>query len=50
MIGIFSDAVLRDVAAVQPPTLDDLAQVKGVGASKLDRYGKVVLRVLKEAS
>ncbi len=43
---IFSDAVLRDVAAVQPRTLDDLAQVKGVGASKLDRYGKAVLRVL----
>ncbi len=47
---IFSDAVLRDVAAVQPRTLDDLAQVKGVGASKLERYGKAVLRVLKESA
>ena len=46
---IFHDAVLRDVAAVQPRTLDDLALIKGFGASKIERYGQAVLRVLKEA-
>ena len=43
---IFHDAVLRDIAAVRPKTLEELGQVKGVGASKLDRYGGKVLRVL----
>jgi ATP-dependent DNA helicase RecQ len=38
--------VLRDIAAQRPQTLDELAQIKGVGASKLDRYGRHVLGVL----
>jgi ATP-dependent DNA helicase RecQ len=47
---IFHDTVLRDIAAVQPQSLDALGQIKGVGASKLDRYGDAVLRSLREAS
>jgi ATP-dependent DNA helicase RecQ len=47
---IFHDTVLRDIAAVQPQSLDALGQIKGVGASKLDRYGEAVLRSLREAS
>jgi ATP-dependent DNA helicase RecQ len=43
---IFHDSVLRDIAALRPMTLDELAQIKGVGASKLDRYGRLVLGVL----
>ena len=43
---IFHDSVLRDIAALRPATLDELAQVKGVGASKLERYGTRVLGVL----
>jgi ATP-dependent DNA helicase RecQ len=46
---IFHDTVLRDIAAVQPQSLDDLAQIKGVGTSKLERYGEAVLRSLREA-
>jgi len=46
---IFHDAVLRDIAAVRPQTLDELAQIKGVGASKLQRYGARVLAVLAAA-
>ncbi len=46
---IFHDSVLRDIAAVRPRTLDQLGQIKGVGASKLERYGDDVLRVLGEA-
>jgi ATP-dependent DNA helicase RecQ len=38
--------VLRDIAALRPVTLDELAQIKGVGASKLERYGRNVLGVL----
>jgi ATP-dependent DNA helicase RecQ len=43
---IFHDSVLREIAAVQPTSLDELAQIKGVGASKLARYGSRVLGVL----
>jgi ATP-dependent DNA helicase RecQ len=43
---IFHDSVLRDIATLRPATLDELAQVKGVGASKLERYGRHVLGVL----
>jgi ATP-dependent DNA helicase RecQ len=43
---IFHDSVLREIASFRPGTLDELAQIKGVGASKLDRYGTRVLGVL----
>ena len=44
---IFHDATLREIAAAKPETLDDLGAVKGVGASKLQRYGQAVLRLLR---
>ncbi|HBK06235.1 MAG TPA: DNA helicase RecQ [Acetobacteraceae bacterium] len=43
---IFHDSVLREIAAAKPATLDELASIKGVGASKLERYGRHVLGVL----
>jgi len=43
---IFHDAVLREVSAVLPKSLDELGEIKGVGASKLARYGAAVLGVL----
>jgi len=43
---IFHDTVLRDIAAVRPASLDELGQIKGVGSSKLQRYGTAVLEVL----
>jgi len=45
---IFHDTTLREIAAVKPTTADELGQVKGVGASKLARYGSGVLAVLAE--
>ena len=47
---IFHDTVLRDIAAVRPADLDELSQIKGVGASKLQRYGAAVLRILAAQS
>jgi len=47
---IFHDTVLRDIAAVRPVTLEELGEIKGVGASKLQRYGARVLAVLAEAA
>jgi ATP-dependent DNA helicase RecQ len=43
---IFHDTVLREIAAVRPASLDELAEIKGVGASKLQRYGAEVLEVV----
>ncbi len=44
---IFHDSVLREIAAVRPDNLTDLAGIKGVGASKLTRYGAAVLTALR---
>ncbi len=45
---IFHDTVLREIAAMRPSGEDELGQIKGVGASKLARYGAGVLKVVKE--
>jgi ATP-dependent DNA helicase RecQ len=44
---IFHDSVLRDIASSCPASLDALGQIKGVGASKLARYGARVLGVVR---
>jgi ATP-dependent DNA helicase RecQ len=43
---IFHDSVLREIATAHPATVEELGQVKGVGASKLQRYGSAVLAIL----
>ena len=43
---IFHDTVLREIATTRPASLDQLATIKGVGASKLLRYGAGVLAVV----
>ena len=45
---IFHDSVLREVAAARPGTLTELGGLRGVGASKLERYGGAVLSILKQ--
>ena len=45
---IFADSVLLDIVAVRPATLDEMGRIKGVGATKLERYGADVLRILAE--
>ena len=46
---IFHDTVLREIAAVKPLGEDELGQIKGVGASKLARYGAGVLATVRAA-
>ncbi|WP_036169447.1 DNA helicase RecQ [Noviluteimonas dokdonensis] len=43
---IFHDATLRQIALAEPSDLDALAEVQGVGAAKLERYGRDVLETL----
>jgi ATP-dependent DNA helicase RecQ len=46
---IFHDAVLREIAAVQPASVDELGEIRGMGGSKLQRYGAELLKILREA-
>ncbi|MGX9355903.1 DNA helicase RecQ [Roseobacteraceae bacterium S113] len=43
---IFNDRTLVEMAERRPPTLDALAQITGVGAKKLERYGAEFLEVI----
>ncbi|MGN6525285.1 MAG: RecQ family ATP-dependent DNA helicase [Burkholderiaceae bacterium] len=43
---VFHDATLAQMAAQAPSTLDQLAGISGVGAKKLEAYGREILRVL----
>jgi ATP-dependent DNA helicase RecQ len=43
---VFADATLRELASVQPRSLDELAGVKGIGPAKLERYGDEVLALV----
>ncbi len=43
---IFHDSVLREIAVAHPAGIEELGQVKGVGVSKLQRYGEAVLTIL----
>ena len=47
---IFHDATLTAIATQAPRNLDELSGVSGMGAKKLEAYGRAVLRVLDEAS
>lgn len=46
---ILHDSVLREVAQIRPGTLAALGEIKGIGGSKLTRYGAAVLTVVQQA-
>ncbi|SMX31895.1 DNA helicase RecQ [Maliponia aquimaris] len=43
---IFNDKTLIEMAERRPATLDDMARINGVGAKKLEGYGRAFLEVL----
>jgi ATP-dependent DNA helicase RecQ len=45
---IFHDRTLGEIAAFRPATLNDLAGIGGIGQTKLDHYGLMVLKVVRE--
>ncbi|MFT3954055.1 MAG: DNA helicase RecQ [Piscinibacter sp.] len=47
---VFHDATLAEMARSQPASLDALGGISGVGAKKLEAYGREILRVLEEAA
>jgi ATP-dependent DNA helicase RecQ len=46
---VFHDSTLREIAAARPTSLAELAQVNGVGRSKLERYGEAMLAAVASA-
>lgn len=44
---VFHDATLAEMARLQPSSLAELGEVSGVGAKKLEAYGREILRVLE---
>jgi ATP-dependent DNA helicase RecQ len=46
---IFHDSTLTEVARRRPASLEALAQIPGVGRSKLERYGGAVIAVVAES-
>jgi ATP-dependent DNA helicase RecQ len=47
---VFSDAVLRAMAAHRPDSLDALLRVPGIGPAKLERYGEAFLDVIRPSA
>ncbi len=43
---IFTDATLREIAAMRPKNIFELMNVRGVGAEKAEKYGKDVLDIV----
>jgi ATP-dependent DNA helicase RecQ len=43
---VFHDATLRQIAILNPASLDELGTVNGVGENKLAKYGKQILETL----
>ncbi len=44
---IFHDATLHELARLCPQTEDELSQVTGIGARKLDKYGIYLMEILR---
>jgi len=44
---IFSDKTLRDMAVVKPKTIEQFANVFGVGAAKLKEYGETFTEIIR---
>jgi ATP-dependent DNA helicase RecQ len=45
---IFTDAALYGIASEQPTTLEQLGEVPGIGARKLNQYGNTMLQAVRE--
>jgi ATP-dependent DNA helicase RecQ len=46
---VFHDVTLAEMARAGPPSLEALGGITGVGAKKLEAYGREILGVLEEA-
>jgi ATP-dependent DNA helicase RecQ len=47
---VFHDATLQEIARQLPASLDGLRGISGIGATKLQRYGEPLLKVVREST
>lgn len=47
---IFHDTTLAELVTRRPATMTEMAEITGIGRSKLERYGQAVLELLREAA
>jgi ATP-dependent DNA helicase RecQ len=47
---IFHDSTLHELAGRLPRSLDELRDISGIGATKLERYGTALLDVMQRAA
>ena len=47
---VFHDTTLQEIARLLPDSLDGLRGISGIGATKLERYGEPLLKVVRERS
>ncbi|MFD1957616.1 DNA helicase RecQ [Paenibacillus thailandensis] len=47
---LFFDSTLKELADIQPATIEELLQVKGIGSAKADKYGEAILRIIAGAA
>ncbi|MEO8019583.1 MAG: DNA helicase RecQ [Pseudomonadota bacterium] len=47
---VFHDATLQEIARLLPGSLDGLRGISGIGATKLERYGEPLLKVVRECA
>jgi ATP-dependent DNA helicase RecQ len=45
---VFHDATLQEIARQLPASLDGLRGISGVGATKLERYGEPLLKIVRD--
>ncbi|MGE5789255.1 MAG: DNA helicase RecQ [Syntrophaceae bacterium] len=46
--AVFHDRTLKEMATHLPQTKDDLSRIYGIGAAKLEKYGDVVLDIIRQ--
>ena len=46
---VFHDSTLEEIARRRPDSLEELSTLSGIGPTKLDRYGRDVIRVLQKS-
>jgi ATP-dependent DNA helicase RecQ len=47
---IFHESVLLEISSARPRTLAALSRIKGIGESKMSRYGEEILGMVGKAS
>lgn len=45
---VFGDKVLREIARQTPHDLDEMSEISGIGPAKLDKYGELILGLLRD--